>query len=442
MNGLRPSTGPRAVLAAYGVLLLLVFGARWLGGIANAEATVLAVAGMPWRTYLGGQRLFQVSELYLVDVNTGLETRLDLRLSSPVPPNFDRLAWSPDNRWLAYVASEPDIFPESPGLLLDGLFIMDFQTLVARLYLQDVDRESDLVWSPDGARLVVAAHVAGAQASDIFLVEAESREVRNLSNDPGRDVWPQWMADGRAVVFLSDREGDWDVVAVDAASGEQRNLTQHPAQDRAMDAAGSPLPDAGGPLAVAPVGSKVAFVSNRDSAGDLFAVDAITGETRKLAAVGGEIAYLSWSPGGGRLAFSTRQTYDGPAAPDEVYVLDVASGALTNVSQAPDARDVRPLWAGGDQALIFNSDRDGVDNWEIYLADLAAGTLRNLTSGATTPPDAVGNDLLSGRAGSPVGGWQPFSSTRQAGRLFVVHTRSGEVRGLDINGQIFAGWNP
>ena len=244
-GGLRFVTGLRWMLGAWGVALLLVVGARWVGGVAFAQGTVLVVAGIPWQGQPGsGPVSIQSPELYLVDVDRGFDTRLDLRLISPVPPTYDRLAWSADNRWLAYVASEPDIFPESPGLLLDGLFIMDFTTLQARLYLQEIAWESDLAWAPPGAasgsgQLAVAARGTGTQATDVFLVDAASGDVRNLSADPGRDVWPQWTADGRTVVFLSDRDGNWEIYAADVASGALRNLTQHPAQDRALDGSGA-----------------------------------------------------------------------------------------------------------------------------------------------------------------------------------------------------------
>ena len=446
-GGLRLVTGLRWMLSAWGVALLLVAGARWVGGVAFAQGTVLVVAGLPWQGRAGsGLVSIQSPELFLVDVDRGFDTRLDLRLISPVPPTYDRLAWSADNRWLAYVASEPDIFPELPGLLLDGLFIMDLTTLQARLYVPEIAWESDLAWAPrraaNGARLVVAARGTGTQATDVFLVDAERRDVRNLSADPGRDVWPQWMADGRTVIFLSDRDGNWEIYAADVASGALRNLTQHPAQDRALDGSGAIPADPNSQMAASPVGTEVAFVSNRDSAGDIFAVDVASGATRLLAAVDGEIRDVSWSPSGRWLTFGTRQTFGRGLDPDEVYVVDVTTGALTNVSQRPEAEDRRPIWAGSDRWLIFNSDRAADATWGIYAADLVNGDVHPL-SAASTAPDAASNDFLyaaTGLTGSA--GWLPFYSTRQAGRLYVIYAGSGEVRALDFHSQIFAGWNP
>ena len=288
----------------------------------------------------------------------------------------------------------------------------------------------------------MAARGTGAQATDVFLVDAESGEVRNLSADPGRDVWPQWTADGRTVVFLSDRDGNWEIYAADVASGALRNLTRHPAQDRALDASGAIPADPASQMVASPVGAEVAFVSNRDSAGDVFGVDVVSGETRLLAAVDGEIRDLSWSPSGRWLAFSTRQTFGTGAQPDAVYVVDVTGGALTAISHAPDAQDRRPLWAGSDRWLIFNSNRAADATWGIYAADLTSGEVRPLGE-RPAEPDASGNDFLYASTGlADSADWLPFYSTRQAGRLFVIHAGSGEVRALDFHSQIFAGWNP
>ena len=60
----------------------------------------------------------------------------------------------------------------------------------------------------------------------------------------------------------------------------------------------------------------------------------------------------------------------------EIYLLDTASGELTNLSR--DAADDRaPAWSPDGRALAFESHRDG--NWEIYVLDLEDGSLLRLT---------------------------------------------------------------
>ena len=42
---------------------------------------------------------------------------------------------------------------------------------------------------------------------------------------------PAWSRDGRTIVFVSWRDGNGEVYAMDADGSEPRNLTQHPARD-------------------------------------------------------------------------------------------------------------------------------------------------------------------------------------------------------------------
>ena len=61
---------------------------------------------------------------------------------------------------------------------------------------------------------------------------------------------PAWSHDGRTIVFVSWRDGNGEVYAMDADSSGPRNLTQHPATDVRP--------------AWSPDGRRIAFVSQRD----------------------------------------------------------------------------------------------------------------------------------------------------------------------------------
>jgi len=76
-------------------------------------------------------------------------------------------------------------------------------------------------------------------------------------------------------------------------------------------------------------------------------------------------------PGADLIAFETVR--DGQS---EIYLLDILTGALTNLTRHP-AGDRSPAWRPDGQALAFESHRDG--NWEIYVLDLSDGSLLRLT---------------------------------------------------------------
>jgi len=61
------------------------------------------------------------------------------------------------------------------------------------------------------ASLADAGRIAFATNRDknweIYSVNADGTDIKNLTNHPGRDAYPRWSADGKKIVFWSDRDG-------------------------------------------------------------------------------------------------------------------------------------------------------------------------------------------------------------------------------------------
>lgn len=96
-------------------------------------------------------------------------------------------------------------------------------------------------WSPDG-RLIVFASARDDKAgsrSDIFVMNADGSEVRNLTRHAAEDFDPRWSSDGRRIVFASLRSGTSLLYEVDLLTGQTRALAQHGSHD--MDHSVRPL---------------------------------------------------------------------------------------------------------------------------------------------------------------------------------------------------------
>lgn len=88
-------------------------------------------------------------------------------------------------------------------------------------------------WSPDGRQIVFASSRDDKvnSRSDVFVMNADGSEPRNLSRHPGEDFDPKWSADGRKVIFASLRSGTALLYEVDLSSATTQALAQHPSHD-------------------------------------------------------------------------------------------------------------------------------------------------------------------------------------------------------------------
>ena len=100
---------------------------------------------------------------------------------------------------------------------------------------------------------------------------------------------PAWSRDGRTIVFVSWRDGNGEVYAMNADASEPRNLTQHPAKDARP--------------AWSPDGRRIAFVSRRDGNSEVYVMNADGSGKRNLTRNRASDDYPTWSPDGRRLAF-------------------------------------------------------------------------------------------------------------------------------------------
>lgn len=64
------------------------------------------------------------------------------------------------------------------------------------------------------------------------MLELATGTLINLTNHPGKDIFPTWSPDDKLIAFTSDRdEHDDDIFVMDADGSNPRNLAQHPGQD-------------------------------------------------------------------------------------------------------------------------------------------------------------------------------------------------------------------
>ncbi len=210
-------------------------------------------------------------------------------------------------------------------------------------------------FSPDGKQLAFARTVG--DNTDIYLMNADGSGVKRLTTDAAVDHGPQWSPDGKKIAFRTDRDGNGNVYVMNSDGSGQTPLTDNPADDSGPD--------------WAPDGQKIVFSSTRAGNSDVFVMNVDGSEQVQLTTDPSADFGASWSPDGTRIVF--RSGRDGKS---EVYVMQTNGQGQTNLTNHP-AFDRGPAWSPDGSRIVFYSDRDG--DYEIYVMDKDGQNVTRLT---------------------------------------------------------------
>ena len=146
-----------------------------------------------------------------------------------------------------------------------------------------------------------------------------------------------------------------------------------------------------------PDGSQIAFIKIPDTqtpftVGELWVMASDGSNAHKLADADAGHGYAAnWSPDGGRIAFVVRENQDDEGADQSsealisnVYIVDVQSRALTQITQLEEGRAETPFWSPDGNTLAFNVVIN--DRMEMHLADVITGEIRSLITESACCP--------------------------------------------------------
>jgi dipeptidyl aminopeptidase/acylaminoacyl peptidase len=275
-----------------------------------------------------------------------------------------RVMWSPDGTWLALSLAP------GGGMNTQIYIVRPDGTGLRRL--TDGGKETNNLgpWTRDGRRLTMGSNRATPSAIDAYLVDPASGDRELVSGDKGLQTVDDVSADGaRALVARLRGRGDNDLYVVDLRSHAEARVTPHDPpgsfdgvfapdgrsiylssdKDRDKSAFARISIDAGdrigseqiiasrddaelGGFEIDDRGTTAALLWNVAGRNELAFVDLASGKQTQGPKLPGEIVGgLTFSKDGKRLAM----TISGATAPPDVWVLDVASNRLKQVTQTP-----------------------------------------------------------------------------------------------------------
>jgi tricorn protease len=233
------------------------------------------------------------------------------------------------------------------------------------VYAAAAAREAKLVRYPHYHQ----GRIAFTYLGDIWTADDNGQNVRRITVNKARDVYPRFSPDGRWIAFSSDRNGNLDVFIVPSEGGAAKQLTFHSADDVV--------------LGWTPDSHSVLFASARgdDFAGKLYTVSIDGGMEHNAGPDMG--VYGSYSPDGAKLAINRksqvywRKYYRG-AYQSDVTVMDIASKKFTDLTDF-DGLDSWPMWSR-DGFIYFVSDREGAGLTNIWRVAESGGKAERVTS--------------------------------------------------------------
>jgi Tol biopolymer transport system component len=234
-----------------GLMTLLIFSA-----LAGGHAPVTSTGIMAFTSNQSGNW-----EIYVMDIRRDLARDVTHHRADDLGP-----AWSAVAGQLAFFSDRNgDTSTEIYLMSMDGSDVQplitgehnfgqpywsaDGQQIVfvrnyGNIRFMDVERANERwitygfgpVWSPLGDRIAYYADHQGNLNADIYLIDEDGRDLRNLTQHPAHDWDPAWSPDGRQLAFVSSRDGNAEIYVMDAACVAPcptHRLTYNPPPDRA-----------------------------------------------------------------------------------------------------------------------------------------------------------------------------------------------------------------
>jgi eukaryotic-like serine/threonine-protein kinase len=340
-----------------------------------------------------------------------------------------RLSWSPDGRFLAVVdhTSPEDRY---------SIFLLSVEDGGKQRLTSSPESSADYspAFSPDGKTLAFIRS-SGLTSEDIYLISTHGETLQRLTVDQRRILSLAWTADGREIVFSSNRGGGFSLWRVAASGGTPERVAVtgqnafSPAISRqgnrlvynvsfldsniwridnsnAADRQKSPTRLISSTLQdhspqISPDGKKIVFVSDRTGNDEIWICESDGSHPVQLTFFESTVnGTPRWSPDGQQIVFDAR-----PAGNADIYVVSAEGGKPRPITLEP-SHDVIASWSRDGRWLYFCSNRSGA--YQIWKVPAAGGQAIQVTKhGGFEAFESPDGELLYYTKGRGPGGiWQ------------------------------------
>jgi Tol biopolymer transport system component len=195
---------------------------------------------------------------------------------------------------------------------------------------------------------------------DIFEANPDGTGLKQLTTTKGYDAEGSYSADGKSIVFCSNRSGpeNLELYIMDADGSNVRQLTHAPGCYN------------GGPF-FSPDGKRVIFRSDRKKK-DHLQLHVINADGTGERALTDNLSWVHWAPywyKDGKHIVYTAADHSQPGRPNyDLWWMNVETGKKVRLTYAP-AADVLPVFSPDGRQLMWTSTRSPDGSSQLFLAD-------------------------------------------------------------------------
>lgn len=237
------------------------------------------------------------------------------------------------------------------------LFVMDYDGYEPKQITADGFLNLMPRWSPDRRFLVFTAY-RNRNTQDIDMIEVATGKRWTLVSLNGLNITPALSPDGNYLAFATSQDGNSEIYKLDTRSKSLQRLTVNPAGDLSPS--------------WSPSGRELVFTSDRGGGPQIYLMSADGSNARRLTFEGDYNAAPAWSPRGNWIVYvcrtSTKQYKLCLITPDGQKRVQLTSG--TGVDDSPS-------WSPDGRHLVFSSTADGKSH--IYMINTDGKDLERLT---------------------------------------------------------------
>ena len=191
----------------------------------------------------------------------------------------------------------------------------------------------------------------GADNAELYMCYPDGYDIRSLTSDGCAAVGPRWAPDGENIYYTSFLHKFGNVFRINATTGQRAPL--------------APFKGTATGAAVAPDGKRCAIILSYQGNPELYILDFGTKMVKRMTAtLNAAEASPCWSPDGSRIAYVSDQSRH-----PQIYILDVATQKSTRFT-SKGSENTNPDW-NADGKLVWASKRQG--QTVLMVADAAGG---------------------------------------------------------------------